>query len=157
MQLRPAEPADAAAVARLYLRARQELLPYAPLAHSDEEVRAWVAEHLLPGSLVTLAERDGRLAGFIASSVQQGEAPCLWIDQLYLQPELVGQGIGSALLRPLLAQEIKLPIRLYCFQANSGARRFYERFGFEARVFSDGEGNEERCPDVLYERGCPAS
>ena len=43
------------------------------------------------------------------------------------------------------------PIRLYTFQANLGARRFYERHGFSAIEFTDGEGNRERCPDVLYE------
>jgi hypothetical protein len=43
------------------------------------------------------------------------------------------------------------PIRLYTFQANAGARRFYERHGFVPIEFTDGQANEERCPDVLYE------
>jgi hypothetical protein len=43
-------------------------------------------------------------------------------------------------------------VRLWCFQANSGARRFYERHGFVAVEFTDGHDNEEGCPDVLYER-----
>jgi ribosomal protein S18 acetylase RimI-like enzyme len=43
------------------------------------------------------------------------------------------------------------PIRLYTFQANQGARRFYERHGFRAVAFGDGSNSEERCPDVLYE------
>ena len=46
---------------------------------------------------------------------------------------------------------LELPIRLYTFQANVGARRFYERHGFVAIEFTDGHANEERCPDVLYE------
>jgi hypothetical protein len=32
------------------------------------------------------------------------------------------------------------------------ARRFYERHVFKAVQFSDGQSNEEKCPDVLYER-----
>jgi ribosomal protein S18 acetylase RimI-like enzyme len=43
------------------------------------------------------------------------------------------------------------PIRLYTFQENDGARRFYERHGFRAIEFGDGSNNEENCPDVLYE------
>ena len=43
------------------------------------------------------------------------------------------------------------PILLYTFQANAGARRFYERHGFRAIQFTDGRANEEHCPDVLYE------
>jgi hypothetical protein len=45
------------------------------------------------------------------------------------------------------------PTRVYTFQANSGARRFYERHGFAAIQLTDGQGNEEHCPDVLYELG----
>jgi ribosomal protein S18 acetylase RimI-like enzyme len=43
-------------------------------------------------------------------------------------------------------------VRLYTFQENTGARRFYERHGFKAVKLTDGHDNEENCPDVLYER-----
>jgi len=73
-----------------------------------------------------------------------------WIDQLYLLPAWVGHGIGTKLLE-LARAELPPPIRLYTFQANERARRFYESRGFQAIAFGDGAGNEERCPDVLYE------
>jgi GNAT superfamily N-acetyltransferase len=73
-----------------------------------------------------------------------------WIDQMYLDPTHVGRGIGALLLAHALAT-LPRPIRLYTFQRNEGARRFYERHGFRAVEFSDGSGNEERCPDVLFE------
>lgn len=44
-------------------------------------------------------------------------------------------------------------VKLHCFQANSGARRFYERHGFQAEAFGDGSGNEENLPDILYASG----
>jgi ribosomal protein S18 acetylase RimI-like enzyme len=50
---------------------------------------------------------------------------------------------------------LALPVRLCTFQANVRARSFYERHGFKAIAFGDGNSNEERCPDVLYE--LPAS
>lgn len=73
-----------------------------------------------------------------------------WIDHLYLAPDAVGQGVGTCMLEMAKAS-LALPIRLYTFQENSAARRFYERNGFRAVSFSDGSNNEERCPDVLYE------
>jgi hypothetical protein len=48
-------------------------------------------------------------------------------------------------------QRLARPVRLYTFQPNEHARRFYERKGFAPIEFSDGSTNEERCPDVLYE------
>ncbi len=67
-----------------------------------------------------------------------------------VDPSLVGRGIGSGLLAHAL-KTLGRPICLYTFQENRGARRFYERHGFVAVEFTDGQGNEERCPDVLYE------
>jgi len=48
-------------------------------------------------------------------------------------------------------KELPPPIRLYTFQDNQRARNFYERRGFRAVTYSDGAGNEEKCPDMLYE------
>jgi hypothetical protein len=45
---RTATPSDADAIAEVYLASRQRFLPYAPLAHSDESVRRWIAQHLIP-------------------------------------------------------------------------------------------------------------
>jgi GNAT superfamily N-acetyltransferase len=43
------------------------------------------------------------------------------------------------------------PLWLWTFQANAGARRFYERNGFAPVEFTDGAANEEHEPDVRYE------
>ena len=42
-------------------------------------------------------------------------------------------------------------MQLWTFQQNARARRFYEERGFRAVEFTDGEGNEEKTPDVRYE------
>jgi GNAT superfamily N-acetyltransferase len=78
-----------------------------------------------------------------------------WIEQLYAQPGCTGQGLGTRLLEQALAElhaQGADTVRLWCFQANTGARRFYERHGFVAVEFTNGSGNEEGVPDVLYER-----
>jgi ribosomal protein S18 acetylase RimI-like enzyme len=41
-------------------------------------------------------------------------------------------------------------LALWAFQANTSARRFYERHGFVEARRTDGRDNEERTPDVLY-------
>jgi len=138
---------DAARVARLLIDTRARFMPYAPSAHSDGELREWVVTTLLATRGVVVAVVDGRVLGVMATARNAGSA---WITQMAVDPALVGRGLGSALLAHALAT-LPRPIRLYTFQANSGARRFYERHGFTAIAFSDGRDNEERCPDVLYE------
>jgi ribosomal protein S18 acetylase RimI-like enzyme len=145
--IRAATADDATEVANVYLRLRKQFLPYAPLAHSDDGVRVWVREALIPSNNVIVAERGGAILGMLATSHERGVD---WIDQLYLDPQAVGQGIGTLLLEDALAH-LQPPVRLYTFQANVDARRFYERHGFVAIEFSDGQRNEENCPDVLDE------
>lgn len=149
--LRAATAADAASVARVLIDARRELMPFAPSAHSDDEVRAWVREVLIPNGGVTLACLDGAVAGVLAVSRCDGVS---WIDQLCVHPAQVARGAGRALLTHALAA-LPRPLQLYTFQANRHARGFYERHGFVAVAFSDGAGNEERCPDVLYRLDTP--
>lgn len=147
IEIRKATAADADAVSEVYLASRKRLLPYAPLAHSDEDVRRWIGETLIPQGSVQLAAIGGVVVGMMALSQDENYG---WIDQLYLHPEVTGRGIGSCLLE-LAKMQLNPPIHLYTFQANLGARRFYERHGFRAIEFTDGMGNEEKRPDVLYE------
>lgn len=147
ISLRPAKQADAEAVAEVYLASRRAFISFAPLAHSDAEVREWIANVLIPSGAVTVAVSGDQVVGMMATSHEEG---CGWIDQFYVAPASVGAGIGSLLLA-WGKRELGSPIRLYTFQANAGARRFYERHSFEAVAFSNGRNNEEKCPDVLYE------
>ena len=148
VQLRPAEPGDHENVANVLIESRAAFMPYAPSAHPRADVRAWVQRVLVPSGDVTVATVGGGVAGVLAVSNRDGYG---WIEQLYVSPSLVNQGIGSTLLNHALSV-LSPPIRLYTFQANTGARRFYERNGFHAVQFTDGGENEERCPDVLLER-----
>jgi ribosomal protein S18 acetylase RimI-like enzyme len=70
------------------------------------------------------------------------------VDHLYVHPDFQGRGIGSALLE--LAKVSADSLRLWTFQCNLKARCFYERHGFRIERETDGVGNEERQPDVLY-------
>ena len=91
---------------------------------------------------VWVLEEDGLLLGFAGLSTG-------WLDHLYMDPGVQGRGYGSMLL-----QHAKLlqpqGIRLWVFQKNAGARRFYERHDFRLEQMTDGSGNMEREPDALY-------
>ncbi len=148
-ELRSATQADAAAIARVLFESRAQLLPFLPTLHPPYDVAAWVGHTLLARCCVTLAVVAGRVQAVLATAVAADGAG--WIEQLYVHPTHVGTGLGRTLLARALA-ELPRPVRLFTFQANARARAFYEVHGFVACEFSDGQGNEERCPDVLYER-----
>jgi GNAT superfamily N-acetyltransferase len=102
--------------------------------------------HLLLTNVVELWEEDGKVVAVLATS--EG-ATGSWINQFFVMPGWNGKGIGTKLLQRA-HRRLPTPIHLYTFQENVGARRFYERNGYAAIEFTDGQSNEERCPDVLY-------
>lgn len=63
---------------------------------------------------------------------------------LYTRPDFIGAG---SLLIEVAKRSGVSALELWCFQANT---RFYERHGFKAIRFTDGQGNEEKTPDVRY-------
>jgi len=134
-------------VANVFLRSRNELVACAPLVHSEHEIRLWVRNTLIPSGGVSVAVADDHVAAFLSVS---RDAEAGWIDQLYVLPESIGQGIGSRLLQ-IACEELSPPIRLYTFQANQRARRFYEHHKFRIVAFGDGSANEEGRPDILLE------
>ena len=145
--LRSAKIEDAADVVRVLRASRLRFLPYAPPVHSEAEDLNWARHSLIPSGGVTFATVDDNVIGVLAVSRADSAD---WIDQMYIQPEYCGRGVGSQLMRAALSS-LSRPIRLYTFQQNGRARRFYERFGFSAIEWGDGSRNEEGCPDVLYE------
>jgi len=114
-----------------------------PKLHTPDEDLAFIRDTVLPQQSVTVAQASGEIVGFVA--VHEG-----WLNLLYIHPVWTGQGIGGRLLETATAGAGET--KLYCFQANAGARRFYERHGFRAAAFSAGSANEEGLPDVLYTR-----
>lgn len=147
VRVRIATADDAPEVANVYLSSRKTFLSFSSLAHTDDEVRNWISSILIPTGNVYVAENDKGIVGMMAISASDTIS---WIDQLYLAPDAVGQGIGSQLLQTAM-EKLNHPIRLYTFQQNHGARKFYERHGFREISRSDGSDNEEKCPDILFE------
>ena len=146
MIIRRATSSDAAATAELYLCARRaasakQTVP--PLVHDDDDVREWVTQVVIPRLECWLAEDEsGILVGML---VLDGD----WIDQLYVDPDLTGAGIGSELIA-VAKRERPDRLRLWTFASNEGAQRFYLRHGFHEVKRTDGSRNEEGAPDIQY-------
>jgi GNAT superfamily N-acetyltransferase len=153
LNLRRASVEDAEAVAEVFLSSFHATYDF-PLAHTDDEVRGWIRERLIPHSEVWVAEDGGAIVGMMAVAPGEADAPGE-LDQLYIAPDRLGRGVGRHLL-DLAKGRSPAGLGLWTFQVNDRARRFYERNGFVATRFTEDE-NQERQPDVRYEwAGAPA-
>jgi GNAT superfamily N-acetyltransferase len=140
-RLRQATENDAEAIAEVNF-ASYRLLTFLPMLHTIEGYRRFVANVMLKECAVTVAEDD---TGIIAFHARQGEE----VRQLYTRPDRIGRGAGTQLIEAAKSSGVAA-LELWCFQANTRARRFYEARGFHSIRFTDGAGNEERTPDVRY-------
>jgi GNAT superfamily N-acetyltransferase len=142
MEIRRATPGDAALIADVFLDSFHATYTF-PLAHPDGEVRAWIRDRLIPNDEVWVADEEGRVVAMLAL------APG-WVEQLYVAPDRLGEGLGSRLIEHAKS---RYPdgLELWTFQVNERARRFYEGHGFVAVEMTDGSANQERQPDVRYE------
>jgi GNAT superfamily N-acetyltransferase len=140
LTIRRATADDAAAVAEVFLTSFHATYDF-PLAHSDDEVRGWIRDRLIPASETWVAEDDGQIVGLMA--LDPG-----WLEQLYVLPTRLGEGIGRRFVE-LAKERQPRGLTLWTFQVNDRARRFYERNGFVAVEFTE-DGNQERQPDVRY-------
>ncbi|MBK9126032.1 MAG: GNAT family N-acetyltransferase [Chloroflexi bacterium] len=146
--VRPARLEDAAVLARLNLRVHQlhvDALParYKPIRPDQSEVIAWHAQHLMDENAYVAIAYDGDTpVGYILAFVQTipdnpfvYSTPNFHIDQMSVEMEYEGQGVGRLLLEAALAvarergaETISLGVAAF----NERAIAFYERHGFEA-------------------------
>jgi ribosomal protein S18 acetylase RimI-like enzyme len=134
-------PSEGNAAADLHRIAGALIPGYDTTLHTVEEHHRFYAERVMV---------DGPVWGAFEGDVLRGHIALLpgWIDHLYVDPAVHGKGIGSALVA--IAQREQDELRLYTFQANTRARRLYERHGFIVEELTDGQRNEEKMPDVTY-------
>ena len=90
---------------------------------------------------VWVAEDADRIVGYASAD---GES----LNHLYVLPEHQGRGIGSALLAEVM-KHARDGVKLWTFEPNEAAIRFYVRHGFRTLRCTDGRTNEENVPDRL--------
>lgn len=143
MKIRRAREDDWPEIARIFIAARKTMV-YLPDLHSDAETRAFI-KSVVASHETWVAERDGRIIGFAALGREDGG----WLHHLYVDPPSHNAAAGTLLLAKA-KEEMPQGFSLWTFQANLGARRFYERHGCREIRRTDGD-NEENLPDILYE------
>jgi ribosomal protein S18 acetylase RimI-like enzyme len=100
---------------------------------------AWRSELGDPAFAFLVAEADGGIVGYVKLGplkldVEPSGAAIL-LSQLYVDPIHLGAGVGGALIDRAVEQSRRRGIAemyLTVFVDNQRARRFYERYGFEA-------------------------
>jgi putative acetyltransferase len=136
VRLRPATLDDAAAISVIH-----RLAAFLPPPHTAEDNLRFVRERLMSENQAWVAEVGGEVVGYIAFSDD-------WISHLFVHPDHQRQGHGSALLAHVMADQRER--QLWTFQKNARARKFYVDHGWVQAELTDGQGNEEKEPDVRY-------
>ncbi|MFI9251974.1 GNAT family N-acetyltransferase [Streptomyces sp. NPDC053069] len=125
-EIRPASAADVEAVAELravVLRADLERLG----RYDAHRVRQRLRDRFVPAHTQVI-EVGGVFAGCVALRPAHDAH---WLEHFYLDPDLQGRGIGSAVLRMLAERCDREATRLrLSVLRGSNARRLYERHGF---------------------------
>ena len=142
IELRRATDADAEQAADVFITSRDTALPTVNFPYAQESVRRYVRDVFIGKTEAWVAVDGDRVVAVM--SLVPG-----WVEQLYVATASQGQGIGHRLL-DLAKDRSDGELQLWTFQVNARARRFYERNGFTIAELTDGEGNQEREPDVRY-------
>jgi GNAT superfamily N-acetyltransferase len=105
-------------------------------------VRQWVEDHSFsPEALrqreICVAEVDDETAGW-AAWIPKGDV--CWLDDLWIQPAWIGQGIGTRLWRHVSERAARLGARWMEWEAEPNAVGFYEKLG--GRYLRDSEASE---------------
>ena len=140
--VRPAEPADAAGIARVHVESWRHayagLVPGTYLASLDVDRRTEVwRRDLAAGSRIRawVATVDDEVVGFISlgpSQDEDAERGTLQVYAIYLDAGLWGSGVARELLRTALADvPPRTAVTLWVFAENERARHFYRRHGFQ--------------------------
>jgi len=142
VEVRPARTNESDTIAEVFIASFRGLT-FLPRIHTDDQIRTWIRDQMVPAHEVWVADEAGSVRGFAALS---GDL----LGHIYVRPEDQSRGIGTALF-DVMKRERPSGFTFWVFQRNEGARRFYERHGCHLVELTDGSGNEEKEPDALYE------
>ena len=124
IHLRPALPGEANALSQIALSAKRHWgyparwmeiwtpqLTFSPNYFQQNET--WVAEVDHPIAFYTLQERDGNA----------------WIENLWVLPDYMGQGLGRQLFLHAMSRSLELGYKILQLEADPNAVAFYEKMG----------------------------
>jgi predicted N-acetyltransferase YhbS len=136
--IRPADVTDASQIHDLHKRSVRRLCAK---SYSPSQIDGWLNDRS-PGGYVQsivrgemfVAEQDGRLIGFVHALPGR-------IIALFVDPDFIGRGIGSALLQEGVELALKANHGKVTLESTLNATTFYERFGFREVARKTAQGN----------------
>ncbi|MBV2154046.1 GNAT family N-acetyltransferase [Kitasatospora sp. SUK 42] len=136
MRIRPARPDEAELLTGIALRAKAYWgYDEAFMAACREELTLDAAA--IERASTAVAEDDGRVLGFAALT---GAPPSGALAMLFVEPELIGRGIGRALFEHVRGQARALGLRSLTIDSDPNAEPFYLAMG-ATRVGSTPSGS----------------
>ncbi len=75
------------------------------------------------------AIEEGELMGWVASVPVPGEGA--YVVNLYVEPEVRGRGLGSALMTTMLADDFRHGVKWSCLSASEDGTRLYPKVGYQ--------------------------
>ncbi|SDR31007.1 GNAT family N-acetyltransferase [Pseudovibrio sp. Tun.PSC04-5.I4] len=143
LEIRAAQYEDLPEIARVYRSSRDQVLSFLPKLHTPDEDLWFFRNIVFKSNDMTIVMGDGQIIGMMATKDD-------WIEQLYLDPSHLREGIGSKLLAQAKAKSSGY-LQLWCFVENVIGRAFYETHGFKEVKRTSGSENEEGAADILFE------
>ncbi|MGW7103310.1 N-acetyltransferase family protein [Streptomyces sp. NPDC054838] len=160
VRVRDMDEGDVDAVSAIRVRGWQSayagIVPQAYLdamtVESDaEQRRAWFAHPLRRSTDLVALDADGAPVGWASCGPYRGPVPAgsrtAEIHACYVRPDLIGRGVGRALLGEVharMAGQRFQALALWVLEDNRQARRFYERAGYRP----DGGSRDDLYDDV---------
>ncbi|MDQ7096703.1 GNAT family N-acetyltransferase [Desulfosporosinus sp. PR] len=156
MEIRQAKPAESAVLTSLsFASKRYWNYPEAYFAVWEKELT--IAPEYIHNNIVYVAEIKGNISGYLsivevkedfwAGSVFVRKG--LWLEHIFILPELIGKGIGSHLMAFALDICRKRAIDRLLIFSDPNAKGFYDKLG--ARFIEDSPSSIEGRTVLLYE------
>lgn len=128
--IRPAEPGERRELGNLHRRSSYAWEEDRPLLDRHPEVFGVAAEAIAGGRVRVAVGEDGRLLGFATVEVRPDGA--CELEDLFVEPEAMGRGVGRALVRDAQARARAGDCPRMTVVAHARTAGFYERLGFVA-------------------------
>ena len=142
-EVRQATPGDRDTIYRIK---RETIRPYVEQVWGwDEELQERRFCESYDHTATQVVVVDGLAVGLLRVSERES---AVFIDQVEITPKYQGQGIGTALIKDIVARG--RPVDLGVLKVNVDARRFYERLGFRVTGETETHYNMRAEPSHSY-------
>lgn len=101
--------------------------------YNPEQMKTWdddltISASFIQENIVMKALQNGQLIGFYSFVQKEDE---VWLDDLFIDPSVIGEGIGSILLTHACEAVMKMDMNSLLLESDPHAEAFYLKKGFE--------------------------